>query len=70
MAPDLFRSIEGRPGRREETIRGAMAGWFTCPGMFGLWEEAKFAYPPYLVADIDRAIEAFGAVGRELGVIH
>jgi hypothetical protein len=41
------------------TIRKAMAAWITCPGMLGLWEEAKFAYPPYLVADIDRAIEEF-----------
>jgi len=42
-----------------ETIRDAMAAWITCPGMLGLWEEAKFAYPPYLVADIDRAIANF-----------
>lgn len=41
------------------TIREAMAAWITCPGMLGLWEEAKFAYPPYLVADIDRAIDEF-----------
>ena len=41
------------------TIREAMAAWFTCPGMLGLWEEGKFAYPPYLVADIDRAIAEY-----------
>ena len=42
-----------------ETIRSAMAAWLKCPGMSGLWEEAKFAYPPYLVADIDRAVEEY-----------
>ena len=41
------------------TVREDMAAWITCPGMLGLWEEAKFAMPPYLVADIDRAIEEF-----------
>ena len=40
-----------------ETIRVDMAAWFKCPGMLSLWEEAKFAYPPYLVEEIDRAIE-------------
>jgi len=40
-----------------ETIRHDMAAWFKCPGMLSLWEEAKFPYPPYLVEEIDAAIE-------------
>jgi len=40
-----------------ETIRSDMAGWFKCPGMLALWHEAKSAYPPYLVEEIDAAIE-------------
>jgi hypothetical protein len=41
-----------------ETIRTNMAGWFRCPGMLALWQQSKSAYPPYLVEEIDAAIEA------------
>jgi hypothetical protein len=41
-----------------ETTRSDMAAWFRCPGMLSLWEEAKAAYPPYIVTEIDAAIEA------------
>jgi len=41
-----------------ETIRSDMAAWFRCPGMLTLWQEAKSAYPPYLVEEIDAAIES------------
>lgn len=39
-----------------ETIREDMADWFKCPGMLALWAEVKFAYPEYLVEEIDAAI--------------
>lgn len=40
-----------------ETIRSDMAAWLKCPGMPALWREAKDAYPPYIVQEIDLAIE-------------
>jgi len=41
-----------------QTLRADMAGWFKCPGMLSLWKEVRFVYPPYIVAQIDDAIEA------------
>lgn len=41
-----------------QTIRSDMAAWIKCPGMLALWEESKFTYPPYLVEEIESAIEA------------
>lgn len=57
-----FQAIHGKhqsgliDRRHWETVKTDLAAWFKCPGMLALWQEAKFAYPPYLVEEIDRAI--------------